>query len=82
MQDHDYHWKLSLWDSNTARVSSDAFIDINATISHDSSENVHLFELTDARISASLKYYLYIDLIHRYTLDYLAAQRHQFDDRS
>jgi len=70
VRDYEYHWRASLWNSFTERVSGDAFIDVDAKSSR-ADNCVYLLELTNAKIAApsqqqqQQRYYLYVDLIPR-----------------
>ena len=64
VRDYEYHWRVSLWDSSTERMSGDAFIDVAAR-SSPAADCVYLLELTNATIVPSQRYYLYVDLIPR-----------------
>jgi hypothetical protein len=66
VRDYEYHWRVSLWDSSTERMSGDAFIDV-AVRSSPAADYVYLLELTNATIVPSQRYYLYVDLIPRYS---------------
>lgn len=66
VRDYEYHWRVSLWDSSTERISGDAFIDVAAR-SSPAADCVYLLDLTNATITPGqrMRYYLYVDLIPR-----------------
>lgn len=58
----DYHWKVSLWNTKSSRISRDLFLKA------DNFNDVHVFELPALNAKDQSSHtYIYVDLVHRYS---------------